>query len=389
MKLTYVGPYNTTGYGIASMGYGFGLKHNLKNDFGFKIIGHPDTNSPEANKAYFNDLLSSIANIDYESPALAFWHAREIAQQLISFQSKKIGFTTFETYEHFNLQLKSDLDHLDAIGTASKWGENILRENFPNKLVFSAPHAFKLLESDTVSSVSKGDFVSTWNETIAPYKLPEDTFIVSSAGKWELRKSHPELLDAVLEIGQERPIALVGFWYNPFIPEGHAFSEFIQRNMYPVYTEKGIKVFTKDKATIICMPMVKERERLFSALASANLFIAPSKGEGWNLPLFEMMTFGMPCAATLATAHTHYCTNKNVIPITHGDMVPAKDGKFFMGNEYWHDVTVESIIESILTAIKLGNDQLFKIGAKAAKDLSKYSWDQSGKEILNSIKSLL
>ena len=386
--INYIGPYNSTGYGIASMGYGFGLKYLKKDDFNFVCIGAPDTTNPESKKPFINSILSSINEVDWTKPSICFWHFHDMENQISSAKGLKVGMSTFEV-DNFLPQEKKIIDSLDIVGTASNWGKNVIKTHFPNKEVFVAPHAFKYLPGDIpgkIASSSRSKLVEYWQEALAPIQLSNETFIVSSAGKWEDRKSHPELLDAVLEVGKDKPILLVGFWHNPFIKDGFAYHEFYKRTLYPTYNTAGLKVFTKDKATIVLMPYVGDRQQLHSALAKAHLFMSPSKGEGWDLPLFEMMSFGMPCAASIVTAHIDYCTNDNIIPIPHDGLVKAVDNKFFYGHANWYSFKQSSIRDAIYQGMSMSSQELISMGEKAADETAKFSWQQSAEKVLNYLK---
>lgn len=383
-KFNYVGPINTTGYGIASIGYLQSLL-DLEKDIGFKSIGQVNGPMDPAN------LEAATKNFDPSAPTFCFWHLFDIPNQLKECTGPKVGMTTFELGS-LKPNEAAALSSLDAVCTASTWGRTVLAKYF-NKDIHIIPHAFKKKDDDKVLQYNK-DLASipTWEKALHPLKLDPDTLILSTAGKYESRKGHPELIDACIEIGKEKPVVLVSFLYNPFIQDNFPYGFINSRFMYPVYTKSGIKVFNRGKFYLVLMPPTRERHELHAALSKADFFVSPSKGEGWNLPLFEMMSYGMPCITTRNTAHTDYCSIDSCITVKSNPKEPyvkAFDGQFFDGSARWHNVTKDTITTAIQEAIGLrGSAELDVMSTDARKQTSKFSWHKSAKMIVNLMNQL-
>lgn len=383
MSFNYIGPLNTTGYGVASTNY---LSELLKldNTIGFKPIGDIQSSNLLDQKT----LDKAITNFDYSKPTFCFWHLSHIPEQIKNCTGRKVGMTTFEidTLNNFDT---SALTLLDECATASTWGKSILEQCVPNKQIHVIPHAFKATDDTELPKYLNTDNVSTiWERVLKPIKFDKNTLFLSTAGKYESRKGHPELIDACIEIGKTTPITLIALVYNPFIYDNFPYSFINSRFMYPVHTESGVKVFSKGKFKLVMLPPTAKREELHSALSRADFFISPSKGEGWNLPLFEMSSLGMPCITTLNTAHTDYCTKDSCIeiyPDASKPIVKAYDGMFFNGIGNWANITKDTIITAINTSMKYkGNKQAInQLVEKAINNTSKFSWQQSAKIIVN------
>jgi len=379
IKFNYVGPINTTGYGIASIGYLQALL-NINKDIGFKPIG-------QINGPMDPVLLEQAAkNFDPTAPTFCFWHLFDIPTQIQECTGPKVGMSTFELNSLKPNEIAA-LPSLDAVCTASTWGKSVLDKHKENTYII--PHAFKQTEEQDLPKYNKDvDFITTWETAISPIKLAPDTLVLSTAGKYESRKGHPELIDACIEIGKEKPIALISFLYNPFIYDNFPYGFINSRFMYSSYTKSGIKVFTKGKFHLVLMPPTKSRQELHAALSKADFFVSPSKGEGWNLPLFEMMSYGMPCITTLNTAHTDYCTVDNIIKVKSDSITPliaAADGQFFDGSAQWHNITKESVMAGIQEAISTKSlpEVLNNLSQEAIKETSKFSWRKSATQIIN------
>lgn len=389
-KLNFIGPFNRTGYGQASIGYLNGILDARPDlDVSFTIIGGVDPNDQELKTARAQRLLSLVQKQpDWSAPSVCFWHLHDIPNQTSQCKGPVLRLTTFET-DGFDMAESLAAFMEVPLATASNWGAAILRKNMHNMPEYAidtpVPHAFKFTEKDTLPKIDPEDPIKVWNKILG-MNLEPDTFIISAGGKWEVRKSHPELLDAVLEIGQQQNILLTLFCFNPFIYGGFPFSEFVIREMTPVFTPSGVKAFRKGKALVVMLPPTGTRAELHGGLSKAHFYVSASKGEGFDLPLFEMMSYGMPCIATLNTAHADYCSDDNVIPIESGPLVQAYDGKFFNNTKgSWYSVSKASIKTAILKAHKLKGDTK-DISAAAHKVTGDFTWQKSSTTLLEIMK---
>ena len=60
--------------------------------------------------------------------------------------------------------------------------------------------------------------------------------------------------------------------------------------------------------------------------------VFPSRAEGWNLELLEMMAIGKPVIATNYSAHTEFCNSDNSMLIEIENFEKASDGRWFVGD---------------------------------------------------------
>lgn len=380
-NFNYVGPINSTGYGIASIGY---LNALLKENNGIStkaISGKTSFSEP------ISAILTSIENKPILSdPTFCFWHLFDIPNQISEFTGPKIGFTTFEL-DTLKKEEVAALSLLDKIGTASEWGKSVLAKYIDPNKIFVANHAYNeepvSIIDHNIDVIDNNKIINaTWSKVIAPISLSAETLFLSTAGKFESRKGHPELIDACIEYGKTNPVVLIAYFYNPFIQDNFPFSFLNSRFLYPEFTSNGIKVYKKNNFRLVMMPPANKRAELHSALQKANYFISPSKGEGWNLPLYEMMSIGMPCITTLYSAHTEYCNKDNIIPVKGQGMTVANDGIFFRGNGNWLNVTSDEIFSAIKIANNYkDNSNYINNLINLAKKATNKSWQQEAKKI--------
>ena len=384
-SFNYIGPINPTGYGNASIGL-FSSLYKENNKIPLIPIGTPDQTLEGA-----QDVLKAIENKpDFNNPSFCFWHLFNMDQQIQSCKGPVIGYTTFES-DALSPKDIEVLNKLESVATASQWGKSILKK-YTDKDVHVINHAFKQDDNLKLAQVSfdYSTNLEAWNRFLAPIKLPESSLFLSTAGKFELRKGHPELIQACLEFGKKEPIVLIAFVNNPFIPDNFPYSYLNYHMFYSMYTNFGIKVYKKDNFYLVLMPATHKKQELHSALSKTHFFISPSKAEGWNLPLFEMMSFGMPCITTLYSAHTEYCNSENVVPVNYEGLAVAKDGVFFHGNGYWANVTKNNILDTINEANGLRYNKSFiqRLSHNAIESTSKFTWQKEARKIQSLMNQL-
>lgn len=381
-KFNYIAPFNPTGYGVAATQYGNYLSVNNNYLHSFSI---GNVTSPEVNT---NLKLCLERGMDPSLPTFCFWHLFDIPNKLQEVKNKKIGYTTFEL-DTLKPQEVEALSKLDMIGTASLWGANVLKKYVPSEKVFIVRHGGYEDSKNLFSDFSQNkNLIEIWSKLLNPIKLSKETLILSTAGKFESRKAHPELIEAC--INADFPILLMAFVYNPFIKDGYPYDFIIKNNMYPSYTKTGIKIYTKNNLTFAMMPPTNSRLELHAALSKAHFFISPSKAEGWNLPLFEMMSCGMPCITTNTSAHTEYVTSNNSILLDSKEQTIAVDNRFFDGFGKWLNVTPEDILKAILFAKSKQEDISFlkKLSSSAYSTTSKITWKNESLKIQQLMNSL-
>lgn len=381
-KFNYIAPFNNTGYGVASVAYGNNLAIN-NNYIHASSIGQLSNSEINTNLKICID-----RGIDPNLPSFCFWHLFDIPNRLKDVKGKKVAFTTFEIDCLKEEEIKI-LHLFEKIGTASQWGADILKKYLPEEKVFVVNHAgyeesAKLFNLNRDRSV----FFTLWDKLLYPVALDPNSLILSTAGKFESRKAHPELIRACMKA--DFPIILIAFVHNPFIQDFYPYSFINDCNLYPSFTKSGIKVYTHNKFTLVMMPPTTNKLELHSALSKADYFISPSKAEGWNLPLFEMMSIGMPCITTNYSAHTEYVNKNNSILVNFDNLIPALDNMFFNGVGNWANITESNILDAIIYAKNKLNDNNFikSLATNANKDTKKITWQDQATKIQKIMNNL-
>jgi glycosyltransferase involved in cell wall biosynthesis len=123
-------------------------------------------------------------------------------------------------------------------------------------------------------------------------------------------------------------------------------------------------------------------------MKSSTCGVFPSRAEGWNLELLEMMSCGKPVIATDYSAHTEFCNDDNSLLIDIDSLEPASDGKWFNGElGEWASLEgdpFDSLVEHLRTVYKRWQDGSVEnaAGIQTAID---FSWNETARKIKEAI----
>jgi len=342
-------PINSLGYGVA----GFNIYKSLLEltNVGLWIIGGPEISSRE-DYQLIQEGLSTARMWDNQAPCLKIWHQHDMAQFVG--KGKRIGFPFFELNQ-FSEQEKHSLNSLDSIFVTSKWAKEIILSET------------KITE---VGVIPLGVDSKIFSEKEHSYT---NKTIFFNCGKWEIRKGHDVLVKIFNNaFEKEDDVELWMMCSNPFLSEQE------QNSWESLYKTSKLG----DKIKIL--PRVKTHKEVYNIMESIDCGIFPSRAEGWNLELLEVMACGKDVITTNYSAHTEFCDPNNSYLVNITDLEVAYDGKWFLGNcGSWAKIGSQEI-EAFVSHMrhvhqnKMKNNQ----GVATAKQ---FTWQQSARSIINNV----
>ena len=206
--------------------------------------------------------------------------------------------------------------------------------------------------------------------SVAQPRTPDGKVIFFNCGKWEIRKGHDILIEAFKRVAEEYDnVELQMMTTNPFnTPEENA-------KWYQLYNHPKVKF----------IPRAETQVEVYNNMTKVDCGVFPSRGEGWNLELLEMMAAGKHVIATDYSAHTEFCTQENcgLVPIK--DVEPAFDNKWFFGQGNWakiSDVEIDILVKKMKNFVESYKPEVNSAGVKTAE---KFSWENTANEILKII----
>ena len=288
-RLQLFGPINTTGYGHHFCNWASALIHSGEHDISIYPIGQTE---PGVDNYY--GLRSAIEAADYfdpRVPSIKLWHDNDMA----SFAgSPRIAYTVFEL-DNLTERGWSHLASCDEVWVVSNWAREILSSR---------------IDENKIEVVPEGV-----NHELFSWKKRElDTPKFVNVGKLEKRKGHMVILKAIPKLeGLGHEADFYFHWTNPFLrPE--SVNEMMMANGWAVSGSDSIMNLYKhpELNSSIYMPKARFKDpkdvKLF--IEHGNIGLYPYFAEGWNLPLMETMSLGIPCIATDYSGPTEYLTSE-------------------------------------------------------------------------------
>ena len=336
-------PINQLGYGVA----GLNIYKELSKvaNVSLFLIGQPQvTNQEDADLVRSG--LEKAQLFDPKAPCIKIWHQNQMAEFVG--KGEHIGFPIFEL-DKFNEVELHHLKSCDRLFVCSKWARDVMYEQLG-----VTGHAVDVIPLGVDTDIFKP----------APVKQ-DDKIIFFNCGKWEVRKGHDILADIFKDLSKKHDnIELWMMCQNPFNS--------------PEEENKWINLYRHPKIRVL--PRVETQEEVYNIMSKVDCGVFPSRAEGWNLELLEMMACGKHVIATDYSAHTEFCSqhNSSLIPIS--DKTPAFDGKWFFGQGNWAKIgdneksTLYKLMEDFINERTFNSD-----GVETAK---KFSWKNSAEKIL-------
>lgn len=361
-------PINKLGYGIAGLNI-FKSLSKIAN-VALHVIGNPSVGSQEdANLVQAG--MTKAQTFNHKAPCIKIWHQNQMAERIGS--GKFIGFPIFELDTFSDLE-KHHLSSCDELMVCSQWAKSIVMDQCP-PLKYEAyglgakpSEAIGKPDGSRVHVVPLGVDTNIFRPAIPTAANGKTIFF--NCGKWEVRKGHDVLLEAFeLTLLHHDNIELWMMCENPFNS--------------PTEEAKWKRLYSHPKVKLI--PRAETQQEVYNIMSQIDCGIFPSRGEGWNLELLEMMAAGKPVIATNYSAHTEFCNKDNCRLIEIQDTEPALDGKWFFGQGNWAALGPDQIVDiSMAMRDFIDNGQRFNhAGLETAKQ---YSWDNTADAILNKLR---
>ena len=354
-KINLLAPINELGYGIAGKNIAKAL-HEYGYDVSLFVIGQPNFSSQEE-ADYFSGMLKAAKFFDNKAPCLKVWHEFSMAERVGN--GRFIGFPFFELDKFDDVRVHN-LSSCDDIIVASQWAKEIVEKEVEGSKV----HIAHL-------GVDRNIFKNIDNATGCP---PSEKLIFFNCGKWEKRKGHDIILPLFqYAFPEESNVELWMMCENPFLS--------------PENSRAWVSSYSSDPRVRL-IPRVRTQKELAGIMSNVHCGLFPSRAEGWNLEIPELMSMGKHIIATNYSAHKEYCNSKNSILIDIKKKEPAVDNIWFHGEGEWASLegTEELIVDSMKSIYNRFVNGKFEINAEGIKTAEEFSWTKTATmidEVLN------
>lgn len=352
-KLNLLAPINTLGYGVVGLNI---FKHALSDlNIALFPIGNVDTSNPH-DISLINNSIHIANEFDNfaDAPSLKIWHEFALADRIG--HGPTFAFPFFEINK-FDQRRINHLRSVDNIIVASEWAEAIIH----NHIISASTHVVSL-------GVDSSIF------THGPHHVT-DKCIFFNCGKWEKRKGHDVLLEMFQQaFPNEQDVELWMMCSNPFLP--------------PKVHQEWTRYYNRDSRVQI-LNRVQTQQEVARIMASTNCGIFPSRAEGWNLELLEMMSMGKHVIATNYSAHTAFCNNDNCDLIDITNLELAEDDMFFKASTgEWASLEgapIEQCIEYMKDFYKRWQSDPSISNEEGIKTARKLSWHNTVQQLKEAV----
>jgi glycosyltransferase involved in cell wall biosynthesis len=355
MNINILGPINQLGYGIASLNIVKAL--TKENNVSLFVIGQPQvTNQEDAD--IVSQTMKNSQYADFKAPCVRIWHQHDMSQFVG--RGQRIGFPIFELNKFSDVE-KHHLSSLDKIFVCSNWAKQVVLNNID-------------ITEDNVCVIPLGVDRSIFrNEN----KSKGKSTIFFNCGKWEIRKGHDILVDIFNNaFSEEDNVELWMMCDNPFLTRQET------GQWHDLY--KTSKLGSKIKI----LPRLSTQQEVYNLMQSIDCGLFPSRAEGWNLELLELMSCGKPVITTNYAAHTEFCNKDNAYLVDIDRLELAKDGKWFFGQGDWAKIGKEQIdqfVNYIQNVHQLKTNNELPINNQGIETANKFSWQNAAKEIIKHV----
>ena len=201
-----------------------------------------------------------------------------------------------------------------------------------------------------------------------PYKLPKDFKLLHISSCFP-RKGVDILLDVFKEIAHLDISLIIKTFPNP----------------HNDIKEQIAKLPKKIQNKILLINEELTPSQINYLYQNCDVLVAPSRGEGFGLPMAEAMLFDLPVITTAYGGQRDFCHQDNSWLIDYSFKKAKTHFKLF--DSYWAEPSKESLKEKILELYSMPKEQIEK-KTKKAKNLilSDYKWSDIAKRIKKTIK---
>jgi len=354
-NLNFMTPINRFGYGVTGINM---LLQFLKRGIDVTLFPIGTSMSDPEHKDIVNrctignrdTLTEGLFNTD--APVLRNFHEHEVV--FPPSRGKKIVWPFFEV-DKLRSKAVQLLKGVDAIACGSHWIEQVMHDH-GLKSTFIAPQGVdtKLFKP------------------IEVYRM-DDKYTFLTIGKYEKRKGHEELIKAFLKaFPEEKDVQLWMACSNPFLER----TGLSVRNL--------ISVASNGDERVTYLPQMDTHKDISVLINKADCGVFPSRGEGWGLPILEVMACGKPVIATFVTSHKDFVTPESAFEVKTTGMEVANDNIFFKGLGSWYNPDVNSIVEHMRFVYE--ND--VRSNEAGVVQAGKFTWYNAASKMIRGIDAL-
>ena len=305
---------------------------------------------------------------DKNAPCLRIYHQFSMAEMVG--KGLHCGFPIFELDKFTEVELHH-LRSLDLVFAPSHWAAQVLRANGIENVAiapFGVDRAIFNEMKPTTAVVPRED--GTESLPLANHTVHNATIFLN-IGKWELRKGHDILCRAFNRAFEPSDdVGLIMHCHNPFLERNGGNDQWKSFYLNSPMGRAG---------KIMVLPgRLPAQQNLAALMHQADCGVFPSRAEGWNCPLMEMMSCGKPVITTDYSAHTEFCNGQNSILLPVEATEVAEDGIWFHGQGSWAslgDHQLDLLVDAMRRVHGMKQQGILRRNDAGIETAKRFSWE--------------
>ena len=379
--LNIFAPVNSLGYGIHACNV---IKSLIEDGEEVSLTPLGEIQVDPFFEIYIKEALKNKENFDVKNPSVFLFHDN------FSNQSCGSPLFTFSIFE----------------GTKLKPASKKMLTNGPTDVVLTTTkqHLVYLSKNEIskpIEVINEGVDSTLFNTIPVDKYIETKKFTYITVGKREERKNTDFIIKTFVDQMKDKEVALICHTFNPFLnrTQDHPFKNLIcwcgVNLVKDGFDYKGFNgkahLFSYKNCDIYFTTPTLSMSNLPSLYHSANIGIQVSRGEGWDLPLTEMMACGLPVIATNCLGHSEYLQTPT-LPKIQQDLIiqinkfeTAVDNIWFFSDQgEWGVLDSQELINKLNQTYD-ATDYELKNNPLADYMETNYSWNISTRKLIEVI----
>ena len=356
MKINLRGIFQSTGYGV----FTFNLLKELANitDVSLWPIGPIEWECEEIKRLtpLIGKCQANSQFFDPASPSLTVYHQFDMGQSVG--RGPRWGYTFFE----IDRLMPNEVHHLntlDRLFLPSQFYKDVATSNGVTVPISVVHPGVDTLIFDKTQTVNRGELRA------AGLPIADDDYVFFHSGKAEIRKSTYKIPQWFkLAFPTEPNVKLIAHIYNPCLS--------------PEENKQWLRLYEGDPRLITFKGRMGSQRDIARLMAASDCGLFPSRAEGWNLELAEMLAMDKVAIATDYSSHTEFI-NENCLKIPILERESAYDGRWFHGYGQWAKIG-EAEESAIVTLMREAYNK--RMVGKPTDFAKQFTWRATAEDII-------
>lgn len=281
---------------------------------------------------------------------------------------KNIGYTVWET-TRLPEGWADMCNQLDEIWVPCDWNIEVFKNCGVKVPVKKIEHTINMGQFDNATDIDLG--------------MPKDKFIFYSIFQWTERKNPAGLIRAYMsEFSKKDNVVLILKTY--FQNNSEADKKSVEQEVRNIMNTMWVK---EDHPPVILYHKMLSRQQILALHKSGHCLVLPHKAEGWSCTHFEAMAMGKPAIGTRFGGNTEFMTDDNSFLLDYQlTPVAGMPWGLYSGKGMWAEPSLEQL-KAHMRYVYENYDAAKEKAAKGREDVKRYSWENIGKKIVDTLEA--